>query len=119
MFPPVNQVLKAAPAVYALIGDRVYRHGAAVQGAALPYVTWFLVSGDPELNLSENPLVDKCTIQVDCFDPTDSGIEALAKAVRDAIEPHACLVSVPIDDRDSPATKLYRVALQFDWWLNR
>ena len=121
MFPPVFQTLKASAAVKNIVGTnppRIYAHGDAPQDSAKPYITWFLVSGTPENTLSELPAVDRDQVQVDCWHPTAAGIKLLATAARDAIEPSAHLVSVPVDDRD-PETKLYRVALVFDWFVNR
>lgn len=119
MFPPVFRTLHDNTAVEALVGDRIYRHGDAPQGVASPYVTWFLVNVLPENHLSGTPPVDAVTVQMDCWHTTDKGVEELAVACRDAIEPLAHVTSIPLDNRDIEATKLYRVALQFDWWLSR
>jgi Protein of unknown function (DUF3168) len=121
MFPPVFTTLKASEAVKAIVGTnppRIYRHGNAPQDTAKPYVTWFAVTGTPENNLSDLPPMDRVQIQVDCYHQTDAGIELLAKAVRDAIEPSAHMTGTPVDDRE-PETKLYRVALVFDWFVGR
>lgn len=120
MLPPIFAWLKASSAVTALIGTmpKAYRHGEAPQNTVAPYVTWQIVSGTPHNELSSVPIGDRYSVQVDCFHTSDSGIETLAKAVRDAIEPHAHLVSIPINNRDFE-TKLYRIALQFDVLQNR
>jgi len=121
MFPTVFQTLKASEAVKAIVGTnppRIYRHGNAPQDTAKPYVTWFSVTGTPENNLSDLPPMDRVQIQVDCYHQTDAGIELLAKAVRDAIEPSAHMTGTPFDGRE-PETKLYRVALTFDWFVGR
>ena len=83
-----------------------------------PYITWFVVTIAPENNLSGLPPVDAIPVQVDCWHQTDSGIEQLAEAVRDAIEPYAHMTGMPVNLRE-PETKLYRIALEFDWWLSR
>lgn len=121
MLPPVFQTLKASSAVKAIVGTnppRIYRHGSAPQDTTKPYITWFVVSGLPENNLSDLPPVDAITVQVDCWHPTDAGIESMAEAVRDAIEPYAHMTGMPVNLRE-PETKLYRIALEFDWWLSR
>jgi len=121
MLPPVFQTLKASSAVKAIVGSnppRIYRHGAAPQDTAQPYCTWFAVSTTPANNLSDLPPVDLVSVQVDCYHQTDAGVENLARAVRDAIEPHAHMVSMPANMRE-PESKLYRIALTFDWWLGR
>jgi hypothetical protein len=120
LLPPVFALLKAAPAVTAILGalPKVYRHGLAPQGTVAPYVVWMVIAGDPQNTLSETPGVDRLTIQVDCYDTTDGGVETLAAAVRDALEPSMYLTGIPIDDRE-PDTALYRIGLQFDVWQSR
>jgi len=127
MFPPVFQTLKASADVTNIVGTnppRIYRHGSAPQRDVndntplQPYVTWMVVTGTPENQLSDVPLIDRVTVQVDCWHPTDKGIVPFAQAVRDAIEPTAHMTAMPVDERD-PETKLYRIALEFDWFLDR
>jgi len=120
MLPTVYAWLKASTAVKAIIGNtpRAYRHGEAPQDTTKPYVTWQIVSGSPENNLSESPPIDRITIQVDCWHLTDAGVESLAEAVRDAIEPHGHMTGIPINLRETE-TKLYRIGLQFDCWQSR
>ena len=115
---PPQYLLSASAPVKALIGSspvRAYRHGSAPQGVTAPYVTWFLVSGLPELNVSGTPSVDQHTVQVDCWSDTDAGVEALATAVRNAIEPTHHMTRIAINDRD-PETLRFRIGLQFDFW---
>lgn len=125
MLPKVRSTLQASSAVVALVGPRVYRHNNAPQdlisdarARGIGYVTWFLVTGDPQNTLSELPSKDRMTIQVDCWHPDDVTCEQIAINVRNAIEPYAYMTGQPIDARD-PATKLYRMALQFDWFVDR
>lgn len=117
MLPPVYQTLLNSPAG-PMVGGRIYRHGAAPQTTVRPYITWFLVTGSPENTLSELPDMDRCTVQVDCWSLSDADIVTLAIAVRDAIEPLAHMTTVPVDSQETD-TKLYRMSLQFDWWLPR
>ena len=114
MLPPIFTWLKVAP-VQAIIGTppRAYRHADASQDATKPYVTWSIVSGIPDNQLSGLPPSDRYTIQVDCWHQTDAGVESLATAVRDAIEPFGHLTSIPINNRETE-TRLYRIGLQFD-----
>lgn len=118
LLPPVYLALRGVPAIVAIVGERIFRHDDAQQDATRPYVTWS-VSIAPENTLSETPGIDRSTVTVNCWSPDDAEVEALATLVRDAIEPLAHCVGVPVDNRDRPATKLYRMALQFDWWLSR
>lgn len=125
MLPPVFPLLRAAQAVTALIGTsptRAFRHGSAPQNVAAPYVTWAVISGVPQNALDEVPRVDQLSVQVDCWsDNTGTGsaaVEQLATAVRDALEPHAHMVSGPADSRD-PETMRYRITMTFDFWRSR
>lgn len=118
MLPPIYPTLSASPSVSAIVGTRIYPHADAPQDVAAPYVTWFLAGGSPEITLSEPPLVDRMTVQIDCWHPTSAGVVALSLAVRDAIESHAHITGYPINTRDAE-TKLYRMGLQLGWWLSR
>jgi len=118
MLPPIYSTLLASAAVFALVGTRIYRHGRAPQNVDAPYVTWSVITGTPENQLSGTPPVDRQTLQIDCWALTDTGVEALAVAVRDAIEPYAHMTGMPVDQREVE-TKLWRMALQVDWWLDR
>lgn len=120
LLPSIFAILKAAPAVTAILGaaPKVYRHGLAPQGTVAPYVVWMVISGDPENNLSEAPATDRLTLQVDCYHTTDAGIEQLAEAVRDALEPHMHMTGIPVNQRETD-TLLYRLALQFDCFQSR
>lgn len=126
MLPPIFPALMASTAVKAIVGSppdaRVYRHGAAKQGLTQPYITWALVTGEPYNTLSELPAVDRQTVQVDCWYPAlligANQIEAFADAVRDAIEPYAHMTATLLDLQE-PDTKLYRISMQFDWFLSR
>ncbi|MCC2632182.1 MAG: hypothetical protein K0S48_68 [Ramlibacter sp.] len=121
MLPPIFALLKAAPAVTAIVGTdpvKVFRHGAAPQGTVAPYVVWSVISDVPENNLSDLPPTDRVTVQVDCYHTTDAGIEQLAIAVRNALEPHGHMTGMPINQRETD-TQLFRIALQFDLWVGR
>ena len=126
MLPPVFPALMASSAVKAIVGSppvaRVYRHGAAPQGLTEPYITWALVTGQPYNTLSELPAVDRQTVQIDCWYQAlligANQIEVLADAVRDAIEPHAHMTATLLNLQE-PGTKLYRISMQFDWFLSR
>ena len=114
MLPPIFTWLKVS-AVQAIIGNppRAYRHSDAPQDTTKPYCTWSIVAGTPDNHIAGIPNSDRYTVQIDCWHQTDAGVESLATAVRDAIEPHAVLTSIPVNLRE-PETKLYRIALQFD-----
>lgn len=116
--PPVFSILQAAAPVTAFVGNRVYRHGKAPLGVAKPYVTWFLVTADPENQLSGVPRDDRQTVQVDAYSTGDTEIVTLSEAVRNALEPHAHMTAT-VADLFEPETALYRIGMQFDFWLSR
>jgi hypothetical protein len=121
MLPPIYNLLRASSDVVALLGDRIYRHGSAPKGVREPYLTWFQVVGVPENTLSETPAVDRSTVQLDIWcggSDGDSRCEELAEVVRDTLEPDAHCTSTPIDQRDNE-TKLWRIALEFDFFVMR
>ena len=122
MLPLVFPLLRNAAAVAAIVGARIYRHGTAPQNVVAPYVTWFIVAGAPENALDEVPRIDRNTVQVDCWSDNSgtgsAGVEALAKAVRDAIEPTNHMAAIVADGRDFE-TQRYRIGMQFDFWTDR
>jgi Protein of unknown function (DUF3168) len=121
MLPPIYATLLASSAVTSIIGSapaRAYRHNSVPTTVAAPYVSWFFIGIDPENTLSEVPGMDRVAVQVNCWHATDGGVEALARAVRDAIEPHAHVTQINLDARDAQ-TRLYQIALQADWFLSR
>lgn len=118
MLPPIYTLLTASNAVKALVSTRIYPHGEAPQDATKPYVTWFLVTGTPELLLNGAPDIDRCTVQVDCWHPTSNGVVSLATTVRTALEAAGHVTGVILNQRE-PETRLYRLAMQYDYFLPR
>jgi len=118
MLPPVYRDLKNSTRVVEIVADRIFRRGVVALPQSGPYLTWFLVTGVPENTLSETPAVDRMTVQIDVWAPTDKQCEVLATAVRDALEDKAHMTGMPIDGRD-PDTKLWRLALEFDYFVGR
>jgi len=118
MLPPVYQTLAAAGAVTAIVSQRIYGSGEAPQGTTVPYLTWVSFGASPENELSDVPGIDKFLIQIDAYAATEAGVRDLAAAVRAAVEPHAHCVGMTGDGRDQD-TRLFRIALEFDWWFGR
>jgi hypothetical protein len=126
MLPKIQHLLKASPAVTALIGAgtdpiadpvRVYRHGDAPQGVTAPYVTWSAPAGAPE-NTFDGPDADFWRVHVDCWSDGDLQVEQLAEAVRNALEVAAHCVAYTANERN-PETKRYRIGFAFDFILSR
>jgi hypothetical protein len=113
MFPKVYRTIRT-PAVIALVGDRVSGHGKAPQTDPRPYITWQIVTGDPYSNLSSAAGGDFTTVQIDCYHKDEAGAQALALAVRGALDAELIVNRVAIDTIDSD-TALYRVGLEADF----
>jgi hypothetical protein len=116
MLPPVASILRASAPVLAIVSDRIFRHGDAPQNVTKPYITWSVSSDSPYNQLSDVASMDMVSIDVSCWHPTDSGAEDLAVLVSDAIERHAYMGSITVDERE-PETKLYNITMQFDWHM--
>ena len=122
MLPNVYALLAGDAAVAAQVGTRVYRFGQAPQRVTAPYITWYVVAGVPENTLPDTPVVDRWELQIDCWSDNDGtgdqDIEALALAVRNALEAYHHVTGIGPADRD-PDTRRYRVSLQVTWWEDR
>lgn len=121
MTPPIFKVATAASAVTALLGDgplRLYPFGEAPEGVVYPYATWQGVGGLPENYLDDLPDMDRIALQVDVWATTGSSATAVAKALRDAIEPHAYITAWRGTGRD-PDTGSYRHSFDVDWHVQR
>lgn len=121
MLPPIFAILSTDSNVLSLVGMspvRIYRHGAAPQATAVPYVTWSVISGTPQNTLSELPKVDACAVQIDCWSEQPGVVEDLAVAIRAALEPFAHMTGFGPNARDFE-TQRYRLTMQFDYWLDR
>lgn len=118
LLPPVKEALVLSSLVTDIVGSKIYRHARKPQDVVPPYITWSVISGLPENNLSDLPPTDHLVIQVDHWSLDDQQVEDLAMYSRDAIEPYAHMTGIVADERE-PVTKLFRIGLQFDWWLSR
>jgi hypothetical protein len=121
MLPPIYSILTDSAAVTTIIGanpTRAYRHRSAVQDTTRPYVTWALAGGIPENELSAAPVVDRMSVDIDCWHLSDEGVEQLAAAVRDAVEASGHVTGISPNLREAE-TKLYRITIQADIWLYR
>ena len=121
MFPSIFAWLKGDSEVTAIVGTRIYEHQAVPQGQAPivePFLSWFIASLGPENNLSDPPPTDRVTVQVDSWHTDAAGVKTLAQAVRNALEPYGHMTGLVANLRE-PETRLYRVGLTFDIWLDR
>jgi len=120
VLPPLYTLLQASSAVRERLGarPRLYRHGEAPQNEERPYAVWLVVSGVPENTLSEKPAVDRDTVQIDIYAKTDADVVATAKAVRDQMETRTHMTAWRNPPRE-PETRLFRISMDFDYWLPR
>jgi hypothetical protein len=111
MLPPIYAILTASSSVTNLVDTRIYRHGSAPQNVVKPYITWFVVNGQPENQISGTPCTDRDTVQIDIWSETDTEISVVALAVRDALDVagHANSLSINLRELD---TRLYRIGFQ-------
>lgn len=119
--PNVFQLLAGDSSVTDILGTaptRVYLFDNAPQNAPEPYVTWQVVVSVPENSHSELPRVDSDRVQLDIWALDQATCIDLAGKVRDAIEPHAHMITKINMGRD-PDTQLFRWALEFRFWTGR
>lgn len=122
MLPLVYKIITEDSSAAAIVGNRVYRHGAAPQKVTAPYVTWSVVSGEPENDMTSTPRTDRFEVQVDCWSDNDgsgdAGIEALANAVRAAMETAGYMTRYSANDRDFE-TQRFRISMDFTLFVHR
>lgn len=118
MLPRVYKLLRSNTEIKQVIGEAIYRHGIAPLDAPRPYITWFLVSNRPELQLSGAPCTDFDLVQIDVWSEDDAEVETLALLVRDTCESQGLAVRVVVDGFESE-TKLYRLGLEVDFIRDR
>ena len=118
MLPNVYQALRSNATVVSTVSTRIYRHGSAPQDVVKPYITWFLVTGQPQDVLNAAPCHDRNTVQIDCWSDSDTGVETLAYAVRAALDNQLISNRMVINNRETD-TKLYRIAIEADFISSR
>jgi hypothetical protein len=114
MLAPVYSTLRQSATVLSTVGNRIYRHGSAPQNVVKPYITWFVVMGMPEVQLSGPPPNDMDSVQIDCWSESDSEVETLAYAVRKALD-DAKIVNRIIQNNREDETRLYRIGIEADF----
>lgn len=120
-FPPIFTACMASEAVTDLLGLqplRVFPHGEAPENVARPYVTWQIVSGNPENYLADRPDVDGWRLQVDIWGDTVASVQQVASAMADAIEGQSYITSWRGTSKD-PSTGRRRLSFDADWHTYR
>jgi hypothetical protein len=120
---PVFSLVSASSACTTLLGSSPVRcwEDAVPETqvpAVRPYAVWTTVGGAPENYLEGVPTMDAGRVQVSVYADSKTAARATAKAIRDAIEPSAHMVSTPLSTYESD-TKLYVYLLQFQFWTAR
>lgn len=118
MLPLVYSALRANATVLSLVENRIYRHGSAPENVTRPYITWYVVTSMPELQISGNPCSDMDTVTIDCWSENDTEIENLAYAVRQALD-DAKIANRIIQNSRENETRLYRIGIEADFILAR
>ncbi len=121
MIAPIFTVCAASADVRVVLGDspvRLYPFGQNPDAPVYPYAVWQNITGGPENYLSGRPDADGFTIQVDIYADTADEVIAVARALRDAIEPRAYITRWGEQDQDSE-TKRYRYSFDVDWIVLR
>ena len=120
MRPDIFEACVASPAVTALLDvsfPRIYQ-GVAPPHTPVPYVVWQSISGAPENYLADTPDVDSYSVQVDVYANSAAEARTVARALRDALEPHGYITSIR-EPAPDPVTKNARYSFDIDWIVNR
>lgn len=118
--PNLYPLVSASAAVKALIGNspvRFFRHGSAPQGVTLPYATHRSISGVAQNALSGIARVDETRVQVSCWSADAAQVEALATAIRKAIEPRWYIMDYRDGGRDAE-TMNYRIDMDVQVYVD-
>lgn len=115
MIPPLYHTCAASHAVTALLGSppRIYLWGEHDGKPQYPYVT-YTADGTPGNYLAQRPDSEAHSLTLDVWAKTANSADAVAAALRAAIEPHSYVRSVRRMGRDAE-TKSYRLRLEVDW----
>ena len=122
LFPPVFEICAQSAEVGELLGTaplRLWPFGDAPQSnATLPYAVWQTITGSPENYITGLPDIDSWTLQVDVYAQTATSARAVARALRDAIEPNAHIIAWRGESIEAE-TRNYRSSFDVDWFTQR
>lgn len=111
LFPAVYALLVGTPAVFAIVGSKVYR--AIADGVEAPYIVWTSLAAPPENNLSDPPPGDRHAIRIDCYAKTEAEVDSLALLARNTMEARG-LVQTLQDLGQDPDTGYWRIIFDVD-----
>ena len=116
MYPPIYEVAAADATVKSVLGSppRLYLFGEAPPNVPKPYAVWRVPYGTPENYLGQAPDMDNFGAQIDVYGATATACRGVAKALRDALEPVAYVVSWNGESRD-PVTRDYNYSFTVEF----
>lgn len=120
MNPIIFEILSNETEVTSLFGTnpvRIYP-GRAPQNVVKPYAVYSVYNANPENYLDGIPDIENKGVQINIYSNSYSNLEDCFLAIRDALEPHAHMISYTTPDVDSD-TNLYSARMEFDSWENR
>lgn len=122
MGPDIFSILKASPAVLAVLGSnpmRAWGFGHAPQKEQRPYATYQGAYGNPDNKLSCPPSWDLWGVQFDAYAKTEGEAKAVVTALRDAIEATGnYIVGWGNNGWDQP-TGLWNISFTAEFWEER
>jgi len=121
MNAPIFEVCQKSPEVMSFLGPkilRMYMFYSKPEKATYPYATVQNYAGSPEMYLGTLPDVDTWSLQIDVFSLSFNEATSVAKAIRDAIEPHSYITRWGVQTLDDD-TKSYRYSFDADWMVLR
>lgn len=117
MIPNIFAMLNVA-AVNAFVGSRIYGAGHAGDDPEYPYVTWQILSGQPQKYLGEVPDIDNARVQINVFARSEQSARETATAVRDVMDTEGYQVLL-IGPEHDPVTKSTRIQMDYSVWTER
>lgn len=121
MFPPLFQICAADTDVQTLLGvgpTRLWPFGEADPTPEYPYAVWQIIAGSPQNYLGQTPDTDFFGLQIDVYARTAEDARAVARALRNAIEPVAYVTAYIGEFRDT-ITRTFRYSFSVDWIVQR
>lgn len=104
MTPNLFEIVSADDAVKAILGTnpvRVFPFGSAPDKVRLPYAVWQTIGGEPENYIGDLPDLDAFVLQLDVYGSSATQARAAAEKLRDAVEPHAHVISWRGESKES------------------
>jgi hypothetical protein len=122
MIPPFFSIIAEAPTCQQYLGKepkmRFFSFGEARQNTELPYAVWQMPTSVPANYLGQLPDTDDARVQIDVYASTQENALLVARAIRDALEPHAHMTLASMRSRDS-VTRSHGFMLEFEFFTPR